>query len=101
MWLMMRGALATEVTCTHKTCFLLSMPPIISMIFEEGAHQAPVESDAALRTRMGQQLAGIEKLGAVTGVGNIHIHATMKRMSVADFQKTRNAAITYGVAGRD
>jgi gallate dioxygenase len=42
----------------------------------------------------------LEKLGAVTGVGNIAIYAAMKGMSVEDFQKTRNAAITYGVAGK-
>ncbi|AKH44064.1 gallate dioxygenase [Altererythrobacter atlanticus] len=43
----------------------------------------------------------LEKLGAVTGVGNIHIYAAMKGMSVEEFQKTRNAAITYGVAGKE
>jgi gallate dioxygenase len=43
----------------------------------------------------------LEKLGAVTGVGNIHIYAAMKGMSVEDFQKTRNAAITYGVSGKE
>jgi gallate dioxygenase len=43
----------------------------------------------------------LEKLGAVTGVGNIHIYAAMKGMTVEDFQKTRNAAITYGVAGKE
>ncbi|MEI9852140.1 MAG: gallate dioxygenase [Sphingomonas sp.] len=42
----------------------------------------------------------LEKLGAVTGVGNIHIYAAMKGLSVEDFQKTRNAAVTYGVAGK-
>jgi len=176
MWIMMRGALSTHARCIHKTYFLPSMTPIVSMIFEEGADQPPAESDAALRERMGHQLAGIEKiegtypftiersvkgfrlnrflhslvdpairarfkadeeaaltsadlsdeerdlirrrdwigmirygaiffmlekLGAVTGVGNIHIYAAMKGMSVENFQKTRNAAITYGVAGKD
>ncbi len=43
----------------------------------------------------------LEKLGAVTGVGNIHIYAAMKGMSVEDFQKTRNAAITYAVGGKE
>jgi gallate dioxygenase len=43
----------------------------------------------------------LEKLDAVTGVGNIDIYAAMKGMSVEDFQKTRNAAITYGVAGKE
>lgn len=176
MWMMMRGALATEAKCIHKTYFLPSMTPIVSMIFEEGADAAAAESDEALRARMGHQLAGVEKLegtypytltrsvkgfrinrflhslvdpavradfkrdeeaslaaadltdeerdlirrrdwigmirygaiffmleklGAVTGVGNIHIYAAMKGMSVEEFQKTRNAAITYGVAGTE
>jgi len=43
----------------------------------------------------------LEKLGAVTGVGNIHIYAAMKGMSVEDFQKTRNAQVLYSVAGKD
>ena len=43
----------------------------------------------------------LEKLGAVTGIGNIDIYAAFKGMSVPEFQKTRNAAITYGVAGKE
>ena len=43
----------------------------------------------------------LEKLGAVTGVGNIHIYAVMKGLSVENFQKARNAAITYGVGGKE
>jgi gallate dioxygenase len=43
----------------------------------------------------------LEKLGAVTGVPNPAIYAAFKGMSLDDFQKTRNAAITYGVAGKD
>lgn len=43
----------------------------------------------------------LEKLGAVTGIGNIDIYAAMKGLSVPDFQKTRNAAINYGVAGKE
>jgi len=43
----------------------------------------------------------LEKLGAVTGVPNPAIYAAFKGMSLDDFQKTRNAAITYGVGGED
>ena len=43
----------------------------------------------------------LEKLGAVTGIGNIDIYAAFKGMSVPEFQKTRNAAITYGVGGKE
>ena len=43
----------------------------------------------------------LEKLGAVTGIGNIDIYASMKGLSVPEFQKTRNASINYGVAGKE
>src|SRR5688572_28531561 len=51
--------------------------------------------------RYGVILFMLEKLGAVIGVGNIDIYASMKGLSVPEFQKTRNAAINYGVAGKD
>jgi gallate dioxygenase len=176
MWLMMRGALATEVKTTHKTYFLPSMTPIASMILEEVRDDAPAETDEQLRERMMRDWDGsedidgtypftiersvkgfrinhflhsltdpkvrrafkddeeatlaaadlsdeerdlirrrdwigmiqygviffmLEKLGAVTGVPNPAIYAAFKGMSLDDFQKTRNAAITYGVAGKD
>jgi len=41
----------------------------------------------------------LEKLAAVVGVGNIDVYAAMKGMTVPEFQKTRNAAINYSVAG--
>ena len=43
----------------------------------------------------------LEKLGAVVGVGNIDIYAAFRGMTVPEFQKTRNAAINYGVAGKE
>jgi gallate dioxygenase len=43
----------------------------------------------------------LEKLGAVTGVSNLHIYAAMRGQSLEDFQKTRNAQITYSVAGKE
>ena len=43
----------------------------------------------------------LEKLGAVVGVSNLHIYAAMRGETLEDFQKTRNAAITYGVAGKE
>ncbi len=41
----------------------------------------------------------LEKLGAVIGVSNPSIYASMKGLSLEDFQKTRNAQIQYSVAG--
>ena len=42
-----------------------------------------------------------EEVGFITGIGNIDIYASMKGLSVPEFQKTRNAAINYGVAGKE
>ena len=41
----------------------------------------------------------LEKLGAVIGVSNPHIYASMRGLSLEDFQKTRNQQIQYSVAG--
>ncbi len=42
----------------------------------------------------------LEKLGAVSGVSNLHIYAAMRGESLEDFQKTRNApGALYSVAG--
>ena len=42
----------------------------------------------------------LEKMAAVLGIGNIDVYAAFRGMSVPEFQKTRNAAITYSVAGK-
>ena len=41
----------------------------------------------------------LEKLGAVIGVSNPYIYASMRGLSLEDFQKTRNQQIQYSVAG--
>ena len=41
----------------------------------------------------------LEKLAAVSGVSNLHVYAAMRGQSLEDFQKTRNAAVMYGVGG--
>jgi gallate dioxygenase len=43
----------------------------------------------------------LEKLGAVVGVPNPHIYASMRGQTIEDFQKSRNAQIVYSVAGKD
>jgi gallate dioxygenase len=44
----------------------------------------------------------LEKLGAVVGVSNLHIYATMRGQTLEEFQKTRNApGALYSVAGAD
>jgi gallate dioxygenase len=42
----------------------------------------------------------LEKLGAVLGVPNVEIYAAMRGESIAEFQASRNAAMTYSVAGK-
>jgi gallate dioxygenase len=43
----------------------------------------------------------LEKLGAVLGVGNPHIYAAFRGESIDEFQKSRNAAVMYSVAGKE
>ena len=44
----------------------------------------------------------LEKLGAVSGVSNLHIYAAMRGETLEEFQKTRNApGALYSVAGKD
>ena len=44
---------------------------------------------------------GLEKLGAVLGVSNLHLYAAMRGQSLEDFQRTRNApGALYSVAGK-
>ncbi len=44
----------------------------------------------------------LEKLGAVTGVSNLHIYAAMRGETLEQFQKTRNApGALYSVAGTE
>ena len=43
----------------------------------------------------------LEKLGAATGVSNLHIYAAMRGQSLEEFQRTRNApGALYSVAGK-
>jgi len=44
---------------------------------------------------------GLEKLGAVVGVSNLHIYAHMRGETLEAFQKTRNTKALYSVAGKD
>jgi len=43
----------------------------------------------------------LEKLGAVVGVSNPHIYAVFRGETLEEFQKSRNAAVLYSVAGKD
>ena len=44
---------------------------------------------------------GLEKLGAVVGVSNLHIYAHMRGETLEAFQKTRNTKALYSVAGKE
>jgi gallate dioxygenase len=41
----------------------------------------------------------LEKFAAAIGMTNLHVYAAMRGQSLEDFQKTRNAAMLYSVAG--
>jgi gallate dioxygenase len=62
MWLIMRGALAPKVRRLHRTYYLPSMTPIVTVIYEDEAPPQPAESDGEFRARIGRELAGVERL---------------------------------------
>lgn len=43
----------------------------------------------------------LEKLGAVIGVSNPHIYAAFRGETLEQFQRSRNAAVLYSVAGKE
>lgn len=43
----------------------------------------------------------LEKLGAVLGISNPHIYAAFRGETLEEFQKSRNAAVLYSVAGKE
>ena len=177
MWLVMRGAMAPNVNCLHRTYYLPSMTGIATAIYEDAGPATDAQAVARTREAASRQLAGVEKLagtypfdfarstkayrlndflhrlvepahrkrflddpeaafeaagltdeerdlvrrrdwrglihygaiffvleklGAVTGVSNLHIYAAMRGQSLEEFRKTRNApGALYSVAGTD
>jgi gallate dioxygenase len=74
----------------------------------ERAHLTEEERDMVRRRdwramiHYGVSFFMLEKLGAVTGVSNLHIYAAMRGETLEQFQKTRNApGALYSVAGKD
>jgi gallate dioxygenase len=61
MWLIMRGALAEKVECVHRDYCLPSMTAIATVIYENPSEPDAAEASAQ-RRRIGQQLAGIDRI---------------------------------------
>lgn len=177
MWLIMRGALSSQVKKIHQTYYLPSMTGIATAIYENASLPLPKPRTADLRHAMERELAGaenlsgthpftlaaslrtyrlnkflrdmidpahrelflnnpqaayakagltdeeadmlerrdwdalirygviffgLEKLGAVVGVSNLHIYAAMRGQTLEQFQATRNApGALYSVTGKD
>jgi len=62
MWLLMRGALSKKVKKLHQTYYLPSMTAISTLIYENDSVDPVDETLDQYRTRIGHQLAGVEKL---------------------------------------
>lgn len=72
----------------------------------EEAGLGSVDRDLILRSdwrgliHRGATFFVLEKLGVVTGVGNLDIYAGMKDITIEEMLATRNEQITYSVAGK-
>jgi gallate dioxygenase len=176
MWLIMRGALSSNVRKVHQSYYLPAMTGIATAIYENCAEPPSAAAVATHLAHMNRQMAGtetlsgtypftlaqsvktyalnrflhdmihpshrdrfrqdpeplfaeyrlteaeadmirrldwraliqygviffgLEKLGAVVGVSNLHIYAAMRGETLEHFQATRNTNAIYSVAGTD
>ncbi|MFT3719135.1 gallate dioxygenase [Pseudorhodoferax sp.] len=62
MWLVMRGALAGQVRCLHRSYYLPSMTGIATAIYEPVQQEMPAGAAERHRRRVAEQLAGAEAL---------------------------------------
>jgi len=63
MWLIMRGALSSNVKKIHQSYYLPSMTGIATAIYEDEAIDVPADTNSDLLYRIRHQLEGAEKLG--------------------------------------
>ncbi|MBH3437369.1 gallate dioxygenase [Pseudomonas luteola] len=61
-WLIMRGALSSNVKLIHQDYYLPSMTGIATLLLENQARPLPIDVQARHREHMSHQLAGVEKL---------------------------------------
>ncbi|GGM01092.1 gallate dioxygenase [Pseudomonas asuensis] len=61
-WLIMRGALSSNVKLIHQDYYLPSMTGIATLLLENQARPLPIDVQARHREHMNHQLAGVEQL---------------------------------------
>jgi len=61
MWLIMRGALPDKIRCVHRDYCLPSMTAIATLVYESDEEPSK-EAAEEQRRRIGEQLAGVEKI---------------------------------------
>ncbi|TWI52601.1 gallate dioxygenase [Pseudomonas duriflava] len=61
-WLIMRGALSSNVKLIHQDYYLPSMTGIATLLLENQAREVPIDVHERHREHMNHELAGIEKL---------------------------------------
>ena len=62
MWLVMRGALASQLRCLHRSYYLPSMTGIATAVYEPVEQATPASVVQRHRARIAVQLAGVEAL---------------------------------------
>jgi gallate dioxygenase len=62
MWLIMRGAMSSNIKKLHQAYYLPSMTGIATALYENEAMEPPVDTSAEYINHMNHQLAGAEKL---------------------------------------
>jgi gallate dioxygenase len=87
----------------HRACFLADPEAAFATAgLTEQERDLMRRRDWQGLMRYGANFFMLEKLGAATGVSNLHIYAAMRGQTLEEFQKTRNApGALYSVAGQE
>jgi gallate dioxygenase len=94
MWLVMRGALSSNVKKLHQSYYLPSMTALATVLYENEASTVPVETEKAYLDNVGRQLKGVEKLKGTypftlpNSVKAYRLNKFLHRLTEPDFRQS-------------
>jgi gallate dioxygenase len=94
MWLVMRGALSSNVKKIHQSYYLPSMTALATVLYENEATTVPVETGKAYLDNVGRQLKGVEQLDGTypftlpNSVKTYRLNKFLHRLTVPAFRES-------------
>jgi gallate dioxygenase len=94
MWLVMRGALSSNVKKIHQSYYLPSMTALATVLYENEASTVPVETEKIYLDNAGRQLKGVEQLEGTypftlpNSVKSYRLNKFLHRLTVPAFRQS-------------